>query len=110
MNLKISLATHCIETEIKRRYNRAVSDYFKIRGGKAASSQNRNESNPDPDALAAQIELLQQALKRLDFNFLRSQYPDLRGDSTADVRIGRRDDNALFIAINGEEIETTDPN
>ena len=98
MNLKISMKRHCIETEIRRQYNRAISEYFKAGDG----AEKRD--------LEARIEMLQHALETMDFNGLRNRYADLRGQSDADVRL--MDDKAgqLHITINGEPIEKTDSN
>ncbi|MFW6283844.1 MAG: hypothetical protein ACOC1H_00460 [Desulfosalsimonas sp.] len=98
MNLKISTKRHCIETEVKHQYNRAVSKYFK------ASAENEKKD------LENRIDLLHHAIETLDFSFLRSRYPDLRGDSSAEIRLLRNDAGAIGITINGEEIETTNPN
>mgnify|MGYP006306361221 CR=1 FL=1 len=98
MNMKISTKRHCIETEIKRQYNRAISAYFK------AGDENEKKD------LENRIELLQHALETFDFNALRNQHADLRGDSDADVRLGANASGQLHITINGEEIETTDSN
>ncbi|MFO7860694.1 MAG: hypothetical protein R6U41_05670 [Desulfosalsimonas sp.] len=98
MNLKISTKRHCIETEVKRQYNKAVSKYFKASG--------KNEKKD----LENRIDLLHHAIETLDFSSLRSRYPDLRGDSSAEIGLFRDDAGAIGITINGEEIETTNPN
>ena len=52
MELRLDLKSHCIETELKRLYERALGRYFK----------------PDADetALEARIDLLKKALEHLD--------------------------------------------
>lgn len=95
MNMKISLTRHCIETEIRRQYNRAISEYFK------ADTDERRKT------LESRIDLMHHALETLDFNFLRNRYPELRGEADADVRLVAGADRPR-ITINGEEIETTD--
>ncbi|MFP4452677.1 MAG: hypothetical protein ACOC03_04115 [Desulfosalsimonas sp.] len=95
MNIKIPVDKYCIETSTKGQYNRAISKYFK--------TKDENEKKE----LEARIDLLHHALKTLDFNFLRSAYKDLRGESGAEIRLGRNNNGALFITIDGEEIETT---
>ncbi|MGM0404477.1 MAG: hypothetical protein ACQEQN_12245 [Thermodesulfobacteriota bacterium] len=102
MNIKISLQRHCIETEIKGQYNRAVSGYFRASG--------RDGKNDGKKDLENRIDLLHHALETMDFNFLRNRYPELRGDSTAEVFVTRDSAGSPGIIINGEEIETTDPN
>ncbi|MBS3809118.1 MAG: hypothetical protein KGY38_03050 [Desulfobacterales bacterium] len=98
MNIKIPVDKHCIETEIKRRYNRAISAYFK------AGDENEKKD------LESSIDLLHHALEKLDFNHLRNRYKDLRGESQADVRLFSDDSGAIRLSINGDEIETTDSN
>lgn len=95
MNIKISTKRHCVETEIRRQYNRAISAYFKT-----------GDENEKKD-LENRIELLQHALETLDFNALRNRHADLRGESDADVRLTGDDSGQLQITINGEKIETT---
>lgn len=96
MNIKIPVKKHCIETGVKGQYNRAVSKYFK-----AAKDQEKKD-------LESRIEVLHHALETLDFNFLRSRYRELRGESEADVRLVEGENGELFITINGEKIETAD--
>lgn len=96
MNIKIPVNKHCIETSIKGHYNRAISKYFKEKDEKGKKELERR------------INLLHHALETLDFNFLRNTYRDLRGESEAEVFLGRDDKGLLYITINGEKIETTD--
>ena len=98
MNMKISTKRHCIETEIRRQYNRAISAYFKAGG------------EDEKKDLENRIALLQHALETFDFNSLRNGHADLRGDSDADVRLAADESGQLHITINGEEIETTNTN
>lgn len=95
MNINLSLKNHCIETEIRRQHQRAVSDYFKAGG------------TGDLKALERRIEILHHALENLDFGYLRNRYADLRGDSDADVLIGEDESGHLNIQINGEKIYAT---
>jgi len=92
MKIKLNLSRHCIETEMKRQYNKALSAYFK--------------SGPEGDkqALEARIELLQQGLENFDFNRLRAHYPELRGDVEAKVVLAPTEENKPEILINGEAI------
>ena len=92
MNHKLSLKQHCIETEIKKRYNRAVSDYFKAGGH-------------DAQDLEEKIELFSEALETFDFGSLRSRYPELRGNSDADAALHKDEAGRLHININGVDIE-----
>jgi hypothetical protein len=73
MTIRLDLSRHCIETALKRCHNAAISRYF-------------NVSNPSSD-LEDEIELLGQALKTFDFNYLRSHYRPLAGHSAVIVRL-----------------------
>jgi hypothetical protein len=88
---RLDLSRHCVETEIKRRYNRAISDYFR------ADEQSRR-------CLARVIDLTQLALESLDFNHLRSEYAPLAGHSDAQVVLVR-DADRLSILIDGRAID-----
>jgi hypothetical protein len=79
VEIRLDLGHHCVETEIKRQYNRCLSAFFQSKG-----------STGD---IEASIDLLQHALESFDFQALRSRYPELSGDSTADV--------ILTIDVNG---------
>lgn len=92
MNHKLSLEQHCIETEIKKHYNRAVFDYFKMKGRDARD-------------LGEKIELFREALEAFDFGKLRGRHPDLRGNSNADAGLYRDETGRLLITINGVDIE-----
>jgi hypothetical protein len=86
--IKLDLTRHCIETEIRRCYNRAVSDYFKEKGA-------RPELEP-------RIDMLQTALETWDFQGLRRRHPALAGRSGAEVALARGNDGALILAVDGE--------
>ncbi len=92
MNHKLSLAQHCIETEIKKRYNKAVSDYFKSGGDPAGSVEEC-------------IDIFQEALETFDFGLLRNRYPALRGNSDAAVSLYRDPSGRLHITIDETDIE-----
>jgi len=96
MKIDLDLSRHCIETEMKRQYNKSLSAYFKRKGS-------RNE--PDKQFLEAQIELLQQGLESFDFNRLRAQYPELRGEIQAAVALAKTAEAAPEILINGKIID-----
>ncbi|WP_319405855.1 hypothetical protein [uncultured Desulfosarcina sp.] len=67
MKIQLDLKRHCIETEMKRRTNAAISAYFK------AGSEKIDLEN--------EITLLQQALRAFDFLELRNRWPVLAGGS-----------------------------
>lgn len=92
MEIKLKLDRHCIETEMKRQYNKTLSAYFK--------------SGPEADkqALETRIDLLQQGLENFDFNHLRANYPQLRGEVEAEVTLAPTAKNKPELRINGEPV------
>ena len=90
MNIKLNLNKHCIETEVKRLHNRAVSQYFK--------------SNQDRKRIEECIELLHKALKELNWSELRSSHTELAGHNN-DCVILSKEKNHLVICINGIKID-----
>lgn len=67
MKIELNLKRHCIETEMKRLHNAAITRYFKADSGRAALEQ--------------EIALLQLALQSFDFQQLRGRWPALSGGS-----------------------------
>ena len=95
MRIDLDLSRHCIETEMKRQYNKSISAYFKNQGSR---------SEADKQTLEAQIELLQQGLESFDFNRLRAQHPELRGEIQAAVALAPTAEDTPEILINGKAI------
>ena len=89
MKIKLNLSRHCIETETKRLYNQSVLKYFKAN---------------DKDRIEKQIKILQYALQTLDFDKLRSTYPELAGHCDDHVELSLNNQNQIIILINGKEI------
>lgn len=77
MRIRLDLATHCIETEMKRRHEAAMSRYFKATEKK--------------DAIEAELILLETALAAFDFGRLRSRWPMLAGGDDRPVVLTRDD-------------------
>ena len=71
LKIRLDLSEPCIETEIKRKHNQAISVYFK--------------TGKDRYHLESLTGLTQQALKMFDFKGLRSQYPPLGGNTNIEV-------------------------
>jgi hypothetical protein len=93
MRIELSLGRHCIETEMKRQYNKAISAYFKA--GPAEEKK----------ALEDRIELLQGGLANFDFNRLRARHPELRGEVEAEVVLkGEPGAVSPCLEINGEAV------
>ena len=88
--LTLGLKRHCIETAIRKRYERSVSAYFHSPTGRAP--------------IEAEIDLLVRALETLDFPALRARHPALAGNGDHDVRLSLDDEGRLEIRIDGHPI------
>jgi hypothetical protein len=91
MDIRLDLTHHCIATETKKRYNRALSDYFRHKG--------------DAMRLEAEIECLKTALERLDFPGLRNRYRELAGHNDADIILSCRPDGGLDLTVGGQPLD-----
>jgi nitric oxide reductase activation protein len=74
MEVQLDLSAHCIETEIKKRYNLEISAYYKA----ALEEQQR---------LGPIIDMLRAALETFDFAELRTRHPELAGGADHNVRL-----------------------
>jgi len=91
MRIDLDLTKHCVETEIKRVYHRALTSYFK--------------PGADTAHLERIIALTQQALEHLDFAFLRAHYLPLAGHSDVSVVLAWPEEGDLpTILIDGSAI------
>ena len=89
--MKLDLSRHCIETEIRRLYNRSVSLYIRLK-------------KEDP-VLAADIELLKAALEGLDFPGLRSGHGELAGkQGSRVVELVANDDGGAIVRVAGRDV------
>ncbi len=89
--MKLDLSRHCIETEIRRLYNRSVSRYIKLK-------------KEDP-VLEVDIELLKAALEGLDFPGLRSGHGELAGkQGSSVVELAANDDGGIVVRIDGRDV------
>ena len=91
MKIQLDLTKHCIETELKRRHNRLVSRYFKLK-------------RKDLD-LENKIDCIGKALNSLNFQFLRSHFSDLAGNSDKDILLSVDEKGEIHILIEGNEID-----
>ena len=97
MKIQLDLRRHCIQTATKRKYNQLISNYFKS-----------NVSTPEnTKILESEISLLKEALENLDFAWLRSAFPELRGGGPDDIVISTGTDDKITITINGRTIHAT---
>lgn len=90
MLIHLDLTRHCIATEVKKRYNKALSAYFKRKG--------------DPSLLEQEIECLKKALEKLDFPGLRARYPELAGHHDVPVELACHPDGTLVIFLDGKPL------
>jgi len=90
MQITLNLKKYCIETELKKRYNQSISEYFKTR--------------PPNTNLEQQIENLKIALTTLDFGRLRKEFPVLSGHHDDEVILSFDSKNNFTILINGKLI------
>ncbi len=93
--LKLDLTRHCIETEIKRQHNRAISGYFRA----APAARQR---------LEAIIEQTRQVLESSDFKWLRSNYPPLAGHSESKAVLTQKKGRSVII-VDGTVIRPQAP-
>ena len=89
MELVLDLSKHCIATEIKRQYNKALSDYFRGRG--------------DQSLLEERIEILTALLQQGELPGLRSRYPELDASSPSDVRL-RKERDTVRLVLDGRTV------
>lgn len=95
MEVQLDLSTHCIETEIKRRYNLEISAYFK------AGLEEQQRLEPI-------IDMLRLALETFDFAKLRTRYPALAGGAGHNIRISIEENKRIVIAIDNTTIHPLD--
>jgi hypothetical protein len=88
-DIELDISRHCIETEVKKLHDRAVSAYFGNREDKAT--------------LELMIQFTRYALEVIDFSQLRTQHPPLAGNTNLPVRL-IADNDALALLLNGEPI------
>ncbi len=97
MKIQLDVSRHCIQTATKRKYTQLISNYFK---SDASAPENTK-------ILESEISLLKEALENLDFAWLRSTVPELRGGGPDDIVISTGTDNKITITINGRTIHAT---
>ena len=90
MKIKLDLKKHCIETELKRLYNQSLSQYFK--------------PGSNPKQTEETIDVIKSVLENSNISKLRSKYPELSGNSEADIALTADRQGQVVIIINGLEI------
>ena len=92
MILKLDLRHHCIETAVKKLYNKSISRYFKISG--------------DKEKLEKQIDILKTVLEKGDFTDLRRTHSELAGHCRVNAEITTDGENRIILVLNGKQIRT----
>lgn len=90
MNIKLNLKRHCIETEVKRLYNKALSQCLK--------------PGADIKYFEKHIEVLKKLLEECDFSGLRDLYPELRGHSEVEASLRAENIDEIYIIVSGREL------
>ena len=88
--LTLDLTKHCIETAIRKRYERCISTYF----------QTKTAHRP----IEAEIDLLVRALETLDFPALRATHAVLAGANSHHVQLSSDHEGRLEIRIDGRPL------
>jgi hypothetical protein len=90
LEIQLDVNRHCIETGIRKQYNRLFSHYF--------------NSPEDRDSIEKKISLLKHALETLDFRQLRNKHPELAGNTGDKVFLSWDDTKTLRIRINTRQV------
>ena len=90
--IELDLSRHCIETEIKRAYNHAISTYFKTEKCRRPIEET--------------ISLAQRALELLDFPRLRAEYPPLARGTRLRVVLAE-DNGVVTVFLDGKPVTPT---
>jgi hypothetical protein len=96
MLIKLDLKHHCIETAVRKLYNKSISQYFK--------------TDSDKNKLERQIDILKTLLEKCDFTHLRSTHSELAGHCQANAMIRTDTQNRITIVLNGRQIKTDTDN
>ncbi len=91
MRQRLDLSRHCIQTEIRRIYNKKLLFCLK----------KKHVDHVDED----EIEALRYALEFFDFPLLRARFPELTGGSSAEVFLVTTKERGLVIEINNQLIK-----
>lgn len=89
--IRLDLSRHCIETAIRKRYNRLVGEI--LRKPSMAGDT------------AREFELLKTCLETFDFGRLRMKYPPLAGHSNDVVELEEEKPQRPRLRINGKPVE-----
>ncbi len=88
MKIKLDLSNYCIETAVRRQYNKTLSQYF--------TATDREER------IETELDILMQALEKFDFPRLRRTYPELDGHGDHEVILETDIQGQPVIRLDGE--------
>lgn len=91
MKIQLDLTHHCIETEIRRLHEAAMSRYFK-------------KGTDDKKAVEKELVLLEKALTAFDFPRLRSGWSVLAGGDDLPVLLGWEDRRRPCLEVDDHRI------
>jgi plasmid maintenance system killer protein len=91
MQIKLDLKHHCIETAVRKLYNKSISQYFK--------------TDSDKKKLEKQIDILKTVLEKGDFTHLRSTHRELAGHCQVNAAIRVDTQNRITLLLDGRPIE-----
>ncbi len=74
MKIIITLTKHCIETEVKKEYEKLITRYF-----------DKKRFKDEKAFIEARIEPLKFFIEHADFSFLRSNFTELNGNNELQV-------------------------
>lgn len=90
MKIGLDLSKYCIETAVRRQYNKTLSQFF--------TTSDRGER------IQAELEVLTNALENFDFPRLRCTYPKLAGHGGHEVILETDCQGQPVIRLDGEYI------
>ena len=91
VRIRLDLSRHCVETAIRKRYNRLLTRALKSPGSIAALEQ--------------ELELLKSALEGFDFGRLRSRFHELAGHRPDLIELEAAAGGSPRLRINGKPVE-----
>lgn len=96
MKISIPLKSKCIETSLKREYNKRLSALLR--------------SGPHDERLEMEIDVLKSALESFDFPGLRAGYKELSsGDPEARVELVESGGKNLWLEVNYKRVSGCNP-
>lgn len=92
IRIPLDLSSHCIQTEIRRQYNRQLSACLKSAAG--------------DDTAEKKLEILKTSLETWDFPKLRSDHTALCGGRNPEVIVAGDNSGRCFLMLDGQIVTT----